>query len=93
MMTLLASSLAFIILFSVIVRESSYSMKFDTDKIEKTFFIVIIGTAISIAVSVLIWPVRSIKKLKYVIYTFFCFKIKKRQECFYLFLLTIIILI
>ncbi|KAG2224607.1 hypothetical protein INT45_003747 [Circinella minor] len=59
-----ASSLAFIILFSVIVRESSYNMEFDTDKIEKTFFIVIIGTAISVAVSVLIWPVRSIKKLK-----------------------------
>ena len=69
-MILLASSLAFIILFSVIVRESSYSMEFDTDKIEKTFFIVIIGTAISVAVSVLIWPVRSIKKLKHVVYIF-----------------------
>ncbi|KAI9272770.1 Fusaric acid resistance protein-like-domain-containing protein [Phascolomyces articulosus] len=59
-----ASSLAFIILFSVIVRESSYNMEFDTTKIEQIFSIVMIGTAISVAVCVLIWPVRSIKKLK-----------------------------
>ncbi|KAI9497668.1 Fusaric acid resistance protein-like-domain-containing protein [Zychaea mexicana] len=59
-----ASSLAFIIIFCVLVRETSSNPQFNTTKIEQTFFIVIIGTAISVAVCVLIWPVRSIKKLK-----------------------------
>ncbi|KAI8142257.1 Fusaric acid resistance protein-like-domain-containing protein [Fennellomyces sp. T-0311] len=59
-----ASSLAFIILFSVLVRETSSNMEFDTTKIEQIFFIVLIGTVISIAVCYLIWPIRSSKKLK-----------------------------
>ncbi|KAI9311285.1 hypothetical protein BX666DRAFT_2032292 [Dichotomocladium elegans] len=59
-----ASSLAFIILFSVLVRETSASAPFSSKKVEQTFLIVLTGTAISIAVCIFIWPARSAAKLK-----------------------------
>lgn len=61
-----ASSLAFIILFSVLIRETSASKPFDSTKVQLTFNVVIIGTIISVAVCYLVWPTRSTKKLKYV---------------------------
>lgn len=63
-----ASSLAFIVLFSVLIRETSASKPFDATKVELTFNVVIIGTIISVAVCYLVWPTRSTKKLKYVFF-------------------------
>ncbi|KAI9480671.1 MAG: hypothetical protein EXX96DRAFT_521939 [Benjaminiella poitrasii] len=62
---LTASGLAFIILFSVIVRQGSGNeADFDFDIIRDTFAIVAIGTAISVAVCILIWPMTAAGKLR-----------------------------
>lgn len=64
----LASGLAFIILFTVIVREGSGNeAEFDLDIITETFSIVGIGTIISVAICVLVWPMTATKKLRYVL--------------------------
>ncbi|KAI8376126.1 Fusaric acid resistance protein-like-domain-containing protein [Radiomyces spectabilis] len=60
-----ASSLAFLILFSILVREGSWNRsEFDTTKIEATFALVAIGTVISVAVCLLVWPISATQKLK-----------------------------
>lgn len=64
---LIASGLAFIILFTVIVREGSGNeAEFDLDIITETFAVVAIGTIISVAICVLIWPMTATKKLRFV---------------------------
>ncbi|KAI7903752.1 uncharacterized protein BX663DRAFT_471797 [Cokeromyces recurvatus] len=62
---LTASGLAFMILFSVIVRQGSGNeAEFSFDIIRDTFAIVAIGSAITVAVCVLIWPMTAAEKLK-----------------------------
>ncbi|CAO3609468.1 unnamed protein product [Mucor hiemalis] len=62
---LTASGLAFIILFTVIVKQGSGNeAEFDFKIITETFGIVAIGTIISVAVCVLIWPMSASKKLR-----------------------------
>ncbi|KAI8646874.1 hypothetical protein BD408DRAFT_335945 [Parasitella parasitica] len=60
-----ASGLAFIILFTVIVRQGSGNeAEFDFDIITDTFAIVAFGTIISVAICVFIWPMTATKKLR-----------------------------
>ncbi|KAI8047969.1 Fusaric acid resistance protein-like-domain-containing protein [Gilbertella persicaria] len=62
---LTASGLAFIILFTVIVRQGSGDeTELTKDIITETFSIVAIGTAISVAVCIFIWPMTASQKLK-----------------------------
>lgn len=57
--------MAFIILFTVIVRQGSGNeAEFDFDIITETFGVVAIGTIISVSVCVLIWPMSASKKLR-----------------------------
>ncbi|KAG2191988.1 hypothetical protein INT47_000780 [Mucor saturninus] len=62
---LTASGLAFIILFTVIVRQGSGTeTEFDFDIITETFSIVAIGSAISAIVCIFIWPMSASQKLR-----------------------------
>ncbi|KAF7732052.1 hypothetical protein EC973_007157 [Apophysomyces ossiformis] len=61
---LTGSGLAFIVLFSILVKQGSSAEELDTTKIRETFTIVAIGTAISVAVCLLVWPMTATKKLK-----------------------------
>lgn len=61
----LASGLAFIILFTVIVREGSGNeAEFDFDIITDTFFVVAFGTIISVAICIFVWPMTATQKLR-----------------------------
>lgn len=60
-----ASGLAFIILFTVIVREGSGNeAEFDFDIITDTFSIVAFGTIISVAICIFVWPMTATQKLR-----------------------------
>ncbi|KAI8080547.1 Fusaric acid resistance protein-like-domain-containing protein [Thamnidium elegans] len=62
---LIASGLAFIIIFTVIIRQGSgYQYELDFDVITETFSIVAIGTAISVLVCIFVWPMSASKKLR-----------------------------
>lgn len=61
----LGCGLGFMIIFPVLVKEGSeVPAQFDATFIEDMFAIVTIGTAISIAVCCLVWPMTATKKLK-----------------------------
>ncbi|KAG0164203.1 hypothetical protein DFQ30_010299 [Apophysomyces sp. BC1015] len=64
LLTAEGSGLAFIVLFSILVKQGSSAEELDTGKIRDTFTIVAIGTAISVAVCLLVWPMTATKKLK-----------------------------
>ncbi|GAN07622.1 conserved hypothetical protein [Mucor ambiguus] len=62
---LTASGLAFIILFTVIVREGSGNeAEFDFDIITDTFSTVAFGTIISVAICIFVWPMTATQKLR-----------------------------
>ncbi|KAI8887415.1 hypothetical protein K501DRAFT_242578 [Backusella circina FSU 941] len=62
---LTASGLAFIIIFTVTIRQGSFiENEFDISIIGETFGIVAIGTIISLAVCIFIWPMTASKKLR-----------------------------
>ncbi|RUS17098.1 hypothetical protein BC937DRAFT_90418, partial [Endogone sp. FLAS-F59071] len=60
-----ASSLCFIIMFVILVREGSTNMgDFDTTRIEQMALAVVVGTVITVLVCVLVWPSMAGRKLK-----------------------------
>ena len=65
---LLASALAFIIVLSTLIREPSpdrLHLRYDPFfVIQQLFVLVAIGTIISVAVCLILWPVTATKKLK-----------------------------
>lgn len=60
-----ASSLCFIIIFIIVVREGSVNLgDFDTTRIEQITTSVATGTLITVACCILFWPISAAKKLK-----------------------------
>lgn len=60
-----ASSLCFIIMFVILVREGSTTMgDFDTIRIQQMALSVVVGTVITVLVCVLVWPSMAGRKLK-----------------------------
>ena len=64
-MEYVASSLCFIIIFIVVVREGSANRgDFDTTRIEEISSAVAIGTIITVLCCIIFWPVSAVGKLK-----------------------------
>lgn len=62
---LIASSLCFIIIFIIVVREGSANHgDFDTTRIQQITSAVAMGTLITVSCCILFWPVSASKKLK-----------------------------
>ncbi|ORE13067.1 hypothetical protein BCV71DRAFT_279323, partial [Rhizopus microsporus] len=60
-----ASSLCFIIIFIIVVREGSANKgEFDTTRIEQITFAVATGTLITVSCCILFWPISASKKLR-----------------------------
>lgn len=69
-----ASSLCFIIIFIIVVREGSANKgDFDTTRIEQITFAVATGTLITVSCCILFWPVSASKKLRQVMIDSFGF--------------------